>query len=93
MAALARAAEEDFETRESVYEKKRVEIQYQFRSAEMFHYKFFICSDCRNSSKDISQTCRSFFADHHHLANHFKYLSRADDLIANVKKNLQVQIG
>lgn len=94
MAALARAADEDdFQTREAVYEKKRLEMQYQFKSVESFRFNLFICSDFRNSPKDISQTCRSFFVDFHHLANHFSYLSRTEDLIANVKKNIQVQIG
>ena len=68
--------EEDFESREAIYNEKRSEIQYMFRT----------------SPKNIQNMCRGFFMNHKHLANQFEYLSRTNNLINNVKQNLPRQM-
>ena len=49
-----------YEQRETVYERSRAELMYQFR----------------NSKKCVSNVCRGFFLDQRHLENMFRFLSK-----------------
>ena len=78
IAALSKTADmEEFSARETVFDTRRSELQYQFRS----------------SSKSIEKICHSgFWKSYLHLANQFKYISRAEDLVQKVRSNLPRQL-
>ena len=85
--------EDDYVIREAVYEERRQELQYQFRHDHkccflVIHFKHF-----RNSSKNIQQVCRSFFAHPGHFTNQFIFVTRSIDSAEPLRKNFAAQIG
>ena len=87
--------EEDITARESVYDKYRGEIQFQFRYKLMFIIfgQDLISYNFRTSPNNINNICKGFFMDCSHLAAQFIHLSNAQDLTMQVEKNLPIQVG
>ena len=86
--------EPDFNKREAVYAKYRMEIIAEFKYVLLYRIYYLLTPyNFRASKKSIPQICKGFNISFQHLANQFQFMSGSPSLVGKVEENLKQQFG